>query len=105
LDDFQLNIATPLPGTQLFQSLVDTGKIRIDTEVWSRYQQGSPYMNFSEFSDDEWSGMIIEFTRKASRIYRKKKIRRMLKNFINDPLQFTKVARYVVGRMAGCRRF
>jgi len=101
LDDFQLNIATPLPGTQLFQSLVDAGKIDIAVEDWSRYQQGSPYMNYSSCTDEEWSRMIIEYIGKASRIYRRKKIKRIFQKMLHDPIQSARIMTYMAGRLIG----
>jgi len=86
IDGFQLNIATPLPGTQMFQSLVDSGKINITNEDWSRYQQGSPYMNFSSIPDDEWKKMILEFVRQASKIEKRRMMKKILKMFLLDPV-------------------
>lgn len=103
LDDFQLNIATPLPGTQLFQSLVDAGKIDVATEDWSRYQQGSPYMNYSSCPDEEWSRLMIDYIGKASRLYRKKKMKRILHKLLHDPGRSARIAAYLAGKMLGFR--
>lgn len=86
IERFQLNIATPLPGTQMFQSLVDSGKINVTNEDWSRYQQGSLYMNFSSISDDEWRKMILGFVRKASKIEKRRMVKKILKMLLLDPI-------------------
>ncbi len=86
IDDFELNIATPLPGTKMFKSLVESGKINIASEDWSRYHQGSPNMNFSEYSDAEWREMILEFTLKASKLYKQRIFKKTFKMFLQDPI-------------------
>lgn len=86
LNNHQVNIATPLPGTQLFQSLVDTGQININTENWDRYQQGSVLMNFSSYPDDYWSKLLLKYLRISEKIYWYRKIKELFKQLINNPV-------------------
>ncbi|PQP35836.1 hypothetical protein C6A37_00380 [Desulfobacteraceae bacterium SEEP-SAG9] len=90
IDNFELNIATPLPGTQMFRSLVEAGKININTEDWSRYHQGSPKMNFSQYSNAKWEEIILDLIYKAAKIQKKMFIKRNLKTFLQDPVSKTK---------------
>jgi len=85
IDNFELNIATPLPGTQMFDELVEAGKINIDTVNWSRFHQGSSEMNFSQYSDEEWEKIITDYINLSAKIYRLKLIKRIPKLFLNDP--------------------
>ncbi|GJQ50988.1 MAG: B12-binding domain-containing radical SAM protein [Candidatus Kuenenia stuttgartiensis] len=100
IDDFQLNIATPLPGTQMFQELVDSGKINPDCEDWSRYQQGSFYMNFSQYSDAEWEKMLFEFIDNAYKLYKKRLFWKILKMLLRDPIKIiTKIkSKLIMGK-------
>lgn len=101
LDDFQLNVATPLPGTQLFESLAQSGKIRLDGEDWARYHQGSLHMNFSVYPDEVWQAMISEYLYSAHVIYKKKMLRKMLRMFLSDPAV---MAKKIVNKVVvGCR--
>ena len=93
LDDFELNLTTPLPGTELFENLVKEGKIDIGTENWARYHQGSPDMNFSRYPDDAWKTIVMEMTRRASRLHRKRMVIKTMKLFLNDPVVTFKRAR------------
>lgn len=68
LDDFQLNIATPLPGTEMFKQLVDKGKIVVESMDWSRLYQGSLHMNYSDsYSDAEWARLLMKYVTLANR--------------------------------------
>jgi radical SAM superfamily enzyme YgiQ (UPF0313 family) len=93
LDDFELNLTTPLPGTELFEELVNAGKIDVATEDWARYHQGSPDMNYSRYPDEEWKAIVMEMTQRASRVHRKRMIKKTLKLFISDPVVTFKRAR------------
>lgn len=93
LDGFALNIATPLPGTKLFQDLIDAGKINIAKEDWARYHQGSPSMNFSKYSDAEWRNIILEYTRAVSKIWKWRIIKKVSKLFLNNPHMISKKIR------------
>jgi hypothetical protein len=86
IDSFQLNVATPLPGTQLLQSLVDAGKMDIPSVDWSRYHQGSPYMNFSSISDVEWREMISDFAYQAFKIEKRRVLKKTARMFLLDPM-------------------
>jgi len=90
IDNFELNIATPLPGTRMFNALVDEGKINISTENWSRFHQGSPDMNFSQYSNTEWKNMMLDYTYQISKIHRKKLLWRIPKLFYQDPVKTSK---------------
>jgi len=90
IDNFELNVATPLPGTQMFESLVESGKINISTEDWSKYHQGSPEMNHSFYSNAEWKKIILELTYKASTIHRQMFFKRNLKALLQEPVAKTK---------------
>lgn len=85
IDSLQLNIATPLPGTQLLQSLVDAGKMNIPNVDWSRYHQGSPDMNFSSSSDVEWREMISDFVYQAFKIEKRRILKKTARMFLLDP--------------------
>ncbi|MFH1982569.1 MAG: radical SAM protein [Pseudomonadota bacterium] len=86
LDDFELNLTTPLPGTELFETLVREGRIDVATEDWSRYHQGSPDMNFSRYPDDVWKAIVMDLTRQASRLHRHRMVIKTVKLFLNDPV-------------------
>jgi radical SAM superfamily enzyme YgiQ (UPF0313 family) len=90
IDNFELNIATPLPGTQMFNTLVDSGKINISTENWSRFHQGSPEMNFSQYSDAEWKKIILDYTYQVSIIHKRKLLKRIPRLFLKDPITTAK---------------
>ncbi|HNX76841.1 MAG TPA: radical SAM protein [Candidatus Rifleibacterium sp.] len=93
LNSFQLNIATPLPGTTLFNDLVAAGKLNPDTIDWSELHQGSLHMNFSAIPQPAWERMLMHFQRQALRILKKRFFKVMLKRFINEPFTiFRKVA-------------
>jgi len=86
IDSFQMNVATPLPGTQLLQSLVAAGRIDVSTADWSRYHQGSPCMNFSPIADGEWREMILDFTRQALKIEKRRLLKKTARMFLSDPM-------------------
>ncbi|HAF96555.1 MAG: hypothetical protein A2021_01515 [Elusimicrobia bacterium GWF2_52_66] len=90
VDDFQLNIATPLPGTKMFEELVAAEKINIEKEDWSRYHQGSLWMNFSEYPDHEWLAMMRGFLKEADFLYKKRLIGKTLRMFFSNPVLVTK---------------
>ncbi|HNW35106.1 MAG TPA: radical SAM protein, partial [Candidatus Ozemobacteraceae bacterium] len=85
LDYFHLSVVTPLPGTQLFRSLIASGKLNLDTIDWKNFHQGSPYMNFSDYSDAEWKKIISDLTYMAFRISRKKYFFATLRKFMLEP--------------------
>lgn len=64
LDAYQINFVVPLPGTELFSDLVDSGEINIEQLDWTRFQQASYYMNFSNYPDLEWMGMLKSIQKK-----------------------------------------
>jgi len=86
LDLFYLSIVTPLPGTPLFQSLRDSGKIVLPNLDWKRFHQGSPFMNFSDtMGDAEWEKTIREMVGHAFRMHRKKYFFATLRKFCQEP--------------------
>jgi len=92
LDDFQLNIATPLPGTELFKQLEDQGKINIEDIEWERIYQGSPHMNYSDlYSDDEWCALLLKYTKIADRRSMVKNYSLILKKLIRNPRLILKI--------------
>ncbi|MEI8248479.1 MAG: radical SAM protein [Lentisphaerota bacterium] len=58
LDSCEINFVVPLPGTELFAELVAAGKINTDQLDWTRFQQASYYMNFSDYPDKKWTAML-----------------------------------------------
>ena len=58
LDSCEINFVVPLPGTELFSELAAAGKINIDQLDWTRFQQASYYMNFSDCPDAKWTAML-----------------------------------------------
>ncbi len=89
-DDFELNLTTPLPGTALFENLVAEGKINIASEDWSRYHQGSPDMNFSQYPDAKWQKIVFKLTRQAARLHQKRMLIKTFRLFLQNPLVTTK---------------
>ena len=85
LDLSCLSIVTPLPGTQLFQSLVDAGKIVPATLDWKRFHQGSPFMNFSDYKDADWEKTILALVKRAFRSYRKKYFFATIRKLFQEP--------------------
>lgn len=85
LDSFQLNIATPLPGTALFEELEESGKLLPEKVDWSQFHQGSLKMNFSDYPQEKWEKMLLFFQAKAFSILKKKYLRLMLRRFRNEP--------------------
>ena len=67
LDSYGINFVVPLPGTELFSDLVNAGKINIDKLDWTRFQQSSYYMNFSDYTDTEWIAMLKAIQKKIDR--------------------------------------
>jgi hypothetical protein len=45
--------------------------------------------------------MIIEYIGKASRIYRRKKIKRIFQKMLHDPIQSARIMTYMAGRLIG----
>ena len=86
IDNFELNIVTPLPGTKLFNDLVHKGKIDIHKIDWKKIHQGSTEMNYSKYEDEEWKNMIMDFLKDASKIHRRKIFTRVPKLFIKEPI-------------------
>lgn len=96
LDDFEVNIATPLPGTKLFNDLVLNGKIDLKNIDWTIFQQGSLYMNYSDFDDLSWKKILLNITKKSKRIHQKKLLIKTVKMFFKDPFAtIKKVSRYI----------
>lgn len=85
LDTFQINIATPLPGTALFQDLVALGKLKPEEIDWTKFHQGSYYMNFSSYSQDQWEKMLAKLQQQAFHLLRKKFFWLTLRKFIKNP--------------------
>lgn len=96
LDSFQLNIATPLPGTALFQDLLNSGRLDPATIDWSQLHQGSLNMNFSDFPQEKWEKMILHFQHQAFRLLKKRYLRLMIRRFLKEP---TTVLRKVISRV------
>jgi len=67
LDGYEVNFVVPLPGTEFFSDLVAAGKINIDQLDWTRFQQASYYMNFSDYPDSEWTAMLKLIQKKIDR--------------------------------------
>lgn len=66
LDSYDINFFVPLPGTELFNDLVAAGKINIESLDWTKFQQLSYYMNYSDYSDTEWIAMLKSFQKKRN---------------------------------------
>ena len=67
LDSYAVNFVVPLPGTELFNDLVESGKINVEQIDWTRFQQLSYYMNYSNYPDAEWTAMLKSFQKKINR--------------------------------------
>jgi len=92
LDDFQLNIATPLPGTELFKQLEDQGKINIEAMEWEKIYQGSPHMNYSDsYSDNEWRELLLKYIKTANRRLIVKAYKLIFKKLIRNPRLIVKL--------------
>lgn len=96
LDYFQLNIATPLPGTALYRDLVTSGKLKPEKVDWSELHQGSLHMNFSEIPQPTWEKMLLHFQKKALLILKKRYLKTMFRKFLDDPMVILKK---IIGRV------
>lgn len=67
LYSYAINFAVPLPGTELFSELVESGRIDIEKLDWTRFQQSSYYMNFSDYPDSKWTEMMKSMQKKIER--------------------------------------
>ncbi len=90
IDDHQLNIVTPLPGTALFESLLKDGKITVENLDWTRFHQGSLLMNYSEMPDTLWEALLSRIILKSSQIYKYRHIKKAIKLFFRDPYYIIK---------------
>ena len=92
LDDYQLNVATPLPGTELFRQLESLGKVSVGNMMWERIYQGSPHMNYSDvYSDAEWRSLLLKYVRIANRRLIVTNIGLALKKLIQNPTLLRKL--------------
>ncbi len=85
LDSFQINIATPLPGTALFHELTESGRLNPEKIDWSQFHQGSYNMNFSDFPQQHWEKMLEHLQKRAFSLLKKKVIRLNLRRLLSDP--------------------
>ncbi|MEW6709875.1 MAG: radical SAM protein, partial [Candidatus Riflebacteria bacterium] len=85
LDSFQINIATPLPGTALFHELTESGRLNPEKIDWSQLHQGSYNMNFSDFPQQHWEKMLEHLQKRAFSLLKKKVIRLNLRRLLSDP--------------------
>ncbi len=90
LDSFQINIATPLPGTALYKDLVNSGKLNPEKLDWSELHQGSLHMNFSDIAQPTWEKMLLHYQNQAFVILKKRYFRMMLRKLIADPTMIIK---------------
>lgn len=85
IDDHELNVVTPLPGTALFESLLKDGKIVVENLDWTRFHQGSLLMNYSEMIDSVWEELVRKIIYKSSRIQKYRSIKKHVKLLFRDP--------------------
>lgn len=83
LEYFEYNIATPLPGTELFKILEEDELIESHGVNWSKLHQGSPEMFFTKkYTQEERKKIILNTQRK-------------FKNILTPP-RYTYIIKYIV---------
>ena len=91
LDGFEINIATPLPGTELFNGLLEKGKIELENIDWYKFHQNSDEMNFSEMSDADWMDIINNIQKKLIKFYRMEILKTRLSYLTSPKILFKKI--------------
>ena len=86
ISGYQLNVVTPLPGTELFDELVAKERIIINELDWSRFHQASLYMNYSDMPDDLWKKKIQQILYKSSRYQKQLIAKKIIRYLLKDPL-------------------
>ena len=83
LNECEINVATPLPGTELYNDLIASGKLVPSDVDWSRFHQGSSDMNFSDVPDKEWAQTIFSILTKVTNYGKSRLWLRRLEYFVS----------------------
>lgn len=92
LDSFQINLATPLPGTALFAELVESGRLIPEKTDWSQLHQGSLHMNYSDYPQPAWEKMLRFLQKRAFALLKKKVLKLLVRRIFFEPKALLKKA-------------